>query len=128
MAVPRLKKSRASPAHSWAVGKTMQVDTPGAVKLTRKYADALVCVRYRLSPDGSERITTIELEVERVAVQRKANPIVAVKIYPSETRLTAMAKAKGARFNGKTRLWRMHRNDAHALGLGARIAKAVEQE
>jgi hypothetical protein len=128
VAFPRLKKTRASPAHSWAVGKTMQVDTPGAVKLTRKYGDALVCVRYRVSPDGSERITTIELEVERVPVQRKANPVVAVKIYASETRLTSMAKAKGARFNGKTRLWRMHQNDALALGLGKRIARPEAQD
>jgi hypothetical protein len=128
VAVPPLKKTRASPAHSWAVGKTMQVDTPGAVKLTRKYGDVLVCVRYRISPDGAERITTVELEVDRVAVQRKANPVVAVKIYPSERKLTALAKAKGARFNGKTRLWRMHRNDAHALGLGERIALTIEQK
>ena len=128
MAVPPLKKTRASPAHSWAVGKTMQVDTPGAVKLTRKYGDVLVCVRYRISPDGAERITTVELEVDRVAVQRKANPVVAVKIYPSERKLTALAKAKGARFNGKTRLWRMHRNDAYALGLGERIALTIEQK
>ena len=128
MAVPRVKKTRASPAHAWAVGKTMQVDTPGAIKLTRKYGDALVCVRYRVSPDGSERITTVELEVDRAPVERKANPVVAVKIYPSETKLTAMAKAKGARFNGKTRLWRMHQNDAHALGLGKRIARPLEQK
>ena len=127
MAVPRLKKTRASPAHSWAVAKTMQVDTAGAVKLTRRFGDALVCVRYRVSPDGSERITTVELEVDRVAIQRKANPIVSVKIYASETRLATLAKAKGARFNTKTRLWRMHQNDAYALGLKERIAKPVEQ-
>jgi hypothetical protein len=125
--VPRLKKTRASPAHSWAVSKTMQVDRPGAVKLTRKHGDALVCVRYRVSPDGAERITTVELEVDRVTVQRKSNPVVLVKIYPSETKLTAMAKAKGARFNGKTRLWRMHQNDAHALGLDKRIARLQKQ-
>jgi hypothetical protein len=124
---PRLKKTRASPAHSWAVGKTMQVDTPGALKLTRKYGDALICVRYRMSPDGSERITTIELEVDRVIVQRKANPVVSVKIYASESKLTAMAKAKGARFNAKTRLWRMHKNDALSIGLGQRIAEPENQ-
>jgi hypothetical protein len=124
---PRLKKTRASPAHSWAVGKTMQVDTPGALKLTRKHGDALICVRYRMSPDGSERITTIELEVDRVIVQRKANPVVSVKIYASESKLTAMAKAKGARFNSKTRLWRMHKNDAHSIGLGQRIAEPENQ-
>lgn len=128
MAVRRLKGTRASPAHAWAVAKTMQVDTPGAVKLTRKHGDALVCVRYRVSPDGAERITTIELEIDRVSVQRKANPVVAVKIYPSETSLAALAKAKGARFNGKTRLWRMHQNDAHALGLANRIARPESQK
>jgi hypothetical protein len=125
---PRLKKARASQAHSWGVAKTMQIDTPGAVKLSRKYGDALVCVRYRLSPDGTERITTVELTLERVTVQRKANPLVAAKIYASETKLIAMAKAKGARFNGKTRLWRMYQNDAHALGLAKRIARAEEQK
>ena len=128
MAIPRLRRTRASPAHSWCVAKTMQVDTPGAVKLTRKYGDALVCVRYRLSPDGAERITTIELELERVAVQRKANPFVAVKIYPSETRLTTLAKAKGASFNGTTRLWRMRQNDAQSLGLRDRITRAKGQK
>jgi len=105
----------------------MQVDTPGAIKLTRKYGDSLVCVRYRVSPDGSQRITTIELEIDRVDIQRKSNPIVTVKIYASETKLITMAKAKGARFNAKTRLWRMHRNDAQALGLNNRIAKPIDQ-
>lgn len=85
--IPRIKGTRASPAHAWAVAKTMQIDTPGAIKLTRQYGDALLCVRYRLSPDGKERITTIELELERVTVQRKANPVVAVKIYFSEIKL-----------------------------------------
>lgn len=106
----------------------MQADAPGAIKLTRKYGDALVCVRYRISPDGSERTTTIELVLERTAVQRKANPLVAVKIYPSETRLAAKAKAKGAWFNARTRLWKMRRNDAQSLGLGNRIAHPEPQK
>lgn len=128
MVVRQLRKPRASPGHSWAVGKTMQADSRGAVKLTRKFGGTLVCVRYRLSPDGKQRMTTVELEVERVEVQKKSNPRVAVKIYGSETKLIALAKAKGAWFNEKTRLWRMNQNDAHALGLGKRIARAEEQK
>lgn len=50
----------------------------------------------------------------------------AVKIYASETKLIAMAKAKGGRCDDETRLWRMHENDAR--GLGKRIARAEEQE
>lgn len=128
MVVRKLKKARASPGHSWPVGKTMQADSRGAVKLTRKFGETLICVRYRLSPDGQQRMTTVELEIDRVQVQKKSNPPVAVKIYASEKKLIAMARAKGAWFNDKTRLWRMHQNDAHALGLGLRIARAEEQK
>jgi hypothetical protein len=101
----------------------MQADARGALKLARVFGETLICVRYRLSPDGNERITTVELEVDRVTVQHRSNPSVSVKIYASELKLAAQAKAKGAWFNGKTRLWRMHQNDAHALGLGNRIAQ-----
>ena len=124
----KLKRPRASVGHNWPVGKTMQTDARGAIKLTRKFGETLVCVRYRLSPDGSQRMTTVELEVDRSAVQKKANPPVSVKIYASETKLAAQAKARGAWFNGKTRLWHMHQNDAQALGLAKRIARPENQE
>jgi hypothetical protein len=123
MTEPRMKRTRASPAHAWAVGKTIQVDMPGAVKLTRKYGDQLVCVRYRVSPDGRERITTIELEIDRVPVQRKANPIVLVKIQQSDIGLIQKAQAKGARYDAVRHAWRLPRNAAHALGLSKRIVK-----
>ena len=123
-----LKKARVALSLSWGVAKTMQADSRGAIKLSRKYGQALVCVRYRLSPNGLQRMTTVELELERVAVQKKANPAVAVKIYASEKKLIERAKAKGAWFNGETRLWRMQKNDAYALDLGDRIAVPESQE
>jgi len=122
------KPVRNAPAHNWAVSKTMQVYTPGAVKLSRRYGDTLICVRYRISPDGKERVTTVELLIDRVHVQPKANRSVAVKIYPSEAKLRERAKARGAWFNPDTRLWRMRQNDAHALGLSKRIAKLDNQK
>ena len=126
--IHKIKRPRASPVHNWPVAKTMQADARGAMKLGRKFGDTLICVRYRLSPDGSQRVTTVELQVDRVAVQKKANPAVSVKIYASETHLVAKAKAKGAWFNAKTRLWRMHQNDVYALGLTGRVAKAQNQD
>lgn len=120
-------KARAAESHSWAVSKTIQADAKGAIKIAQKYGESLVCVRYRLSPDGTERITTIELELERVPVQKKRNPMVSVKIYPSETHLTAVAKSNGARYNAKTRLWRMTKNDAITMGIQERIASALDQ-
>ncbi len=124
----KLKKARASPSHCWAVTKTMQTDARGAIKLTRKFGEALVCVRYRISQNGSERITTVELEVDRAATQKRANPRVAVKIYGSEKKLAEQAKQKGAWFNARTRLWQMRQNDALALGLTSRIARPEKQK
>ena len=114
--------------HHWPVSKTMQTNARGAIRLARKFGTALICVRYRLSADGAERITTVELVVDRVAVQSRDNPRVAVKIYPSESKLRAQAKAKGAWFHPETRLWQMRQNDAHALGLAKRIARFEAQK
>ena len=108
------------------VAKTMRPDERGAIKLARKFGQELVCVRYRLSADGAQRITTVELEIERVPIQKRDHPEVSVKIYASEVELREKAKAKGARYNAKTRLWRMQTNDATALGLGARLARLVD--
>ena len=126
MVIAKLKKQRAAESHSWAVSKTIQADANGAIKIAQKYGDSLVCVRYRLSPDGNERITTVELELERVPVQKRRNPMVSVKVYPSETDLITVAKSKGARYNARTRLWRMTKNDAIAMGIQERIANALD--
>lgn len=118
-----LLRKRLSGAPNWPVSKTMQPDARGAIKLTRRYGETLICVRYRLSPDRSERLTTVELVLDRVAVQSRANPAVAVKIYASEAKLQSRAAAKGAWYNPKTRLWHMRENDARVLGLAKRIAR-----
>ena len=128
MPTAKLAKKRAAESHSWAVSKTIQTDGKGAVKLAQKYGESLVCVRYRISPDGNERITTIELEIDKTPVNKKANPLVTLKIYSSETDLISIAKAKGARYNAKTRLWQMNRNDALTMGLKERIAIPTVQK
>ena len=127
VALPALKKARAAESHSCAVSKTIQADGKGAIKISRKYGDSLVCVRYHVSPDGNERITTVELELERSQIQKKLNPTVTVKIYASESALIGIAKMKGARYNAKTRLWRISKNDAQAMGITDRIAKVLDR-
>jgi hypothetical protein len=121
------KAKRRQPAQNWGVNKTMQAGSRGAIKLTRKFGQALLCVRYRLSPDGRQRMTTVELEVECVAVQKKPNPMVMVKIHATESALIAKAQAVGARFNGRTRLWHMRQSDAQTLKLTKRIALPLRQ-
>lgn len=119
---------RSTASRNWPVVKTMQPGAKGAIKLSRRYGEALVCVRYRLSPDGAQRMTTVEVVVGRDLVQSLRNPPVAVKIYASEAKLQALAKVRGGWYDSTTRLWRMRLNDARALGLGRRIAVPENQK
>lgn len=93
----------------------------------RRYGDALVCVRYRTSGTGDERLTTIELVVERTVIRKRHNDIVAFKIKDNEAELRREAKRLGASFDPKTRLWRLARHEVIGLGLLHRIAVSPEQ-
>ncbi len=105
----------------------MQPGARGALRLMRLYGDQLVCVRYRTSGTGEERLTTIELVVERTMVRKRGNQIVAFKLRDHETRLRREALRRGAWFDAKTGLWKLARHDVLSLGLGHRIAMSQEE-
>jgi hypothetical protein len=105
----------------------MRPDQRGAIKLTRAYGESLLCVRYREDASGGERKTTIELVVERVVIQKRKDPIVLFKIKHDEEDLRRAAKAKGATFDGKTKMWRLSRREVLRMGLRNRIAVPVDE-
>ncbi|MFT3665036.1 hypothetical protein [Piscinibacter sp.] len=109
------------------MSKTMQPGERGAVRLMRLHGDRLVCVRYRTSGSGEERLTTIELIVERTMVRKRGDQIVAFKLRDGETRLRREALRRGAWFDAKTGLWKLARHDVLSLGLAHRIAVSQEQ-
>lgn len=106
----------------WRVSKKMKPGQRGAIKLARAYDQDLVCVRYRESPDGTERITTIELVVERAIIQKRDDPVVAFKIKHDELALRRAAQAKGARYDAKTAMWKLQLSEVIRMGLRNRIA------
>lgn len=106
------------------VVKKLAPNQPGAVKLTRKHGDALVCVRHRLDASTGLRITTVELVVERVPVQRRRDPWVGVRIAWGEEGLRARAKHEGAKWDPEKKLWRIPRSVAAALDMVARIVES----
>jgi hypothetical protein len=105
------------------VVKRLAATQPGAIKLARRYGDALVCVRYRHDPDGHHRYTTVELVVEKVPIVHRAIEIVAVQIRTDETTLHSQARKYGAKWDSKARLWYMSRGTAKKLGLLNRLVK-----
>lgn len=126
--MPTPHKSRTPALRTWwRVTKTMQPGERGAVRLLRAYGDQLVCVRYRTSGSGEERLTTVELVIDRTMVRRRGHQIVAFKIKDSEEKLRREALKLGAWFNAATGLWNLPRHDVLSLGLRHRIAVPQDQ-
>ena len=111
----------------WRVTKTLQPGEPGAVRLLRAYGDQLVCVRYRTSGSGEERLTTVELVIDRTVIRKRGHQIVAFKIRDHEVRLRREALKRGAWFDAATGLWNLARHDVLSLGLRHRIAVPQDQ-
>ena len=111
----------------WRVSKTLHPGEPGTVRLLRTYGDQLVCVRYRMSGSGEERLTTVELMIDRTVIRKRGHQIVAFKIRDHETRLRREALKLGAWFDASTGLWNLARHDVLHLGLRHRIAIPQDQ-
>ncbi len=121
MAVHRLK-TQAKDLDRWRVAKKIKPSQRGAIKLARVHGKELLCVRYRESPDGTERLTTIELIVERAVIQKRDDPVVSFKIKLEEVELRRLAQAKGAKYDGKNFMWKLTRSEVIRMGLKNRIA------
>jgi hypothetical protein len=101
--------------------KRLSPSQAGAIKLARRYGDALVCVRHRTDEEGLSRITTVELIAERTPIQPRTDKIIGVKINFGEPQLQSVAKAAGATWDRQAKLWRMPKRVATALNLEQRI-------
>ena len=126
MTVHRLKPKTESLEH-WRVAKKIKPSQRGAIKISRDYGDELLCVRYRENPDGTERLTTVELIVQGVMIQKRDDPIVVFKIKPGETDLQRLAQAKGATYDAKIHMWNLIRSEVIRMGLRNRIAVTIYQ-
>ena len=85
--------SRKSNLH---VTKTLEPDQPGAVRLTQKYGDALLCVRYRQDALGLVRYTTVELIVDEAQISAKSKRMVGVRVEYAEEGLRARVRREVA--------------------------------
>ena len=99
------------------VAKTYAPDQNGAKRFARRYPDQLVCVRHRLSDDGSLRHTTVELLIESTPVASRARTLVAVKIGASDKNTRTLLMACGAQWVPKEKYWLLPRMVAKNLRL-----------
>jgi len=65
---------------NFRVTKKLSPAQPDAIKLARRYGEQLVCVRHRIDPAGTTRVTTIELVVEQAPLNVKADQLVGIRV------------------------------------------------
>jgi hypothetical protein len=109
------------------VVKRLAPHEPGTLKFTRRYGDALLCVRYRHDASGTHRYTTVELIVDDAPIIPRGQPddTVGVRIDPDQSALRSRVYARGATWDRESGLWLMPRKLARALRLGHRIVKVL---
>lgn len=126
MGIHRLN-SRFDRLDEWRVAKKIKPSQRGAIKLTRTHGSELLCVRYRENAEGTVRLTTVELVVERVVIQKRDDPIVTFKIRQDEIELRRQAMSRGAKYDGRTHMWQLRRSEVLRMGLKSRIAVTDEE-
>ena len=108
---------------SLRVTKKLAPESRGALKLSRQYGDALVCVRHRTDDKGEVRYTTVELLVETTPIRARTENIVGVLIRPEEKSLQTVVRAAGAKWDFGARVWRLPRRIVGILKLTDRITE-----
>ena len=99
------------------VAKTYGPGQNGAKRFAKRYGDKLVCVRQRLSDDGTVRHTTVELHVESTPVTSRARTLVAIRIPATEKKTRTLLMACGAQWVAKEKYWLIQRLVAKNLRL-----------
>ena len=110
-------KKTEQPLERLRVAKKYGPDQDGAKRFARRYGDQLVCVRHRLSDDGSIRHTTVELVVESTPVVSRQRTIIALRIPPDSRATRSLLLACGAQWDKKNRLWLLPHMVAKSLRL-----------
>lgn len=93
------------PLERLRVAKKFGPAQDGAKRFALRYGDQLVCVRHRLSDDGTLRHTTVELVVETTPVVSRQRALIAVRIPADERRTRTLLMACGAKWLPKHKYW-----------------------
>lgn len=99
------------------VTKRLAPNQPGTKKLSQRYGDALVCVRYRHDQEAGRRYTTVELVVEEAPIAADARtPLpVHLRIPFNDLVLRQAVLQHGGVWDSTLRLWRLSPKAAKAI-------------
>ena len=113
--------------------QTLKPGQPGTKKLAARFGASLLSVRYRADAMRGVRYTTVEVIVDEAPLTPRRrepekprsaadpNPMVGVRIFFREPDVRARAKAAGAIWRPRQKLWEMPWRTAISLGLADRV-------
>jgi len=123
MTKPDDEQASGSSASKLRVTKKLAATDRGAIKLSQQFGPALVCVRHRTDSEARYRFTTVELLVEKVAMQPRQSKMVHIRVNPKEYGHRTVVRTAGAVWDSKVGLWRIPKRVATVLRLTGRIVQ-----
>ncbi len=113
------------------VGTTLKPGRRGTARLTRKFGDRLVCVRYRYDRVRRRRLKTVEL----ISAEHRWEPppvrlqdCAPVRVAYQERDLREVAREHSGRWDRVQRAWLVPRSFIDALGLSKRVIRGNSRE
>ena len=115
------------------VTKKLAPEQPGAKKLTERFGEQLVCVRYRHDAEAGRRYTTVELVVDEgpMPIDKRTPSVVHPRVDYDERALQQAIRQQGGIWDRKLRVWRVQRDAVLSLQLQNRVLRnlpAVDTE
>lgn len=110
--------------------KTLRPGDSGTKKLSKRFGDSLVCVRYRKDEEKNRRYTTIELIVDEGPIDQnklyrldpdERSMVVGVYVAFNDDEARAQVMRAGGRYDEKADLWRMPLGKVVKLGMISRL-------
>jgi argonaute-like protein implicated in RNA metabolism and viral defense len=105
----------------------------GTKKLTQKYGDQLVCVRYRYDTERNRRYKTVELIVDEIPWiansgtkykgPARSDKVVFVRVGYGERGIRNRVKEAGGKWNSAEKVWSLPYRKAVEFGLEKRIVQ-----
>ena len=105
------------------VGQTLRPGQRGTRRHVERFGDRLVCVRYRYDDARQERVTTVELIVDRAPSVPRSGTTVGVRVAWGEADVARRVKRAGGTWDPRLKLWRLPAGEARRLGMGDRIVR-----
>lgn len=110
---------------------TLKRGQRGTLKLTKRYGEQLLYVRYRYDPVRKKRLKTVELIIEETdwepEEQCAPDQIVGVRVAMEETGLQKSLRKAGGIWNRHRKVWEIRYDKVLELQLASRIVDGSEE-